>query len=255
MIVFGHRGAAGEAPENTIAAAQNGIQYGLRQVEIDLRLSADGQLVVIHDANLLRTTGLDRAVSQLHAADLEKLDARKMQPGWPSDDGCGVPTLEAYLQQTTAIQCYQLEIKSDENTDIESIINQLGRVFHSPESAEKIIATSFDNHLLEQLKTKIPYIKRGLVTMDRDALDNAVELKCDYFCPHESLCDERFIAQIRPHGLHVSAWTVNDNARIEQLMGLGVDSVISDYPEKSLTAIKNIIEKKNKRSRPERRQL
>ena len=83
MQVFGHRGAAGEAPENTIAGLHHAIKRGLSYAEIDFRLSADQKIIVCHDANTLRTYGVKRAISRSQASELAKLDCRANAPEWP----------------------------------------------------------------------------------------------------------------------------------------------------------------------------
>ena len=95
MIVYGHRGARGEAPENTIAGARHAVERGCQHIEIDLRLAADEVLVVVHDSTLRRTAGVGGKVGNLTSRELAKLDNRAEGPPWPNKRGTGVPTLTA----------------------------------------------------------------------------------------------------------------------------------------------------------------
>ena len=112
MIVYGHRGAAGEAPENTIAGALHAVERGIRRLEIDLHLSKDHQLVVIHDDRLKRTAGVRGKVAEYSAAELARLDARASGPPWPSKRNTGVPTLTALVEALPQIRHWQLELKA-----------------------------------------------------------------------------------------------------------------------------------------------
>ena len=87
MKIYGHRGAAGEAPENTLAGFLHAIEYGTQYVELDVQLSADGHLVVIHDSRVDRTTGIAGRVDQFTATELSKMDARQDCPPWPTKTG------------------------------------------------------------------------------------------------------------------------------------------------------------------------
>jgi glycerophosphoryl diester phosphodiesterase len=121
MQIYGHRGAGGEAPENTIAGCLHGIERGVKYVEIDLRLSSDEQLVVVHDKTLTRTVGKRGKPSKFTAVELAAMDARQDGPPWPSKKDSGVPTLKALMKATRKLKGYQLEVKSDSKAVIERI--------------------------------------------------------------------------------------------------------------------------------------
>ena len=112
MIVYGHRGARGEAPENTIAGARHAVARGVRQLEIDLRLSADGELVVVHDGTLRRTAGVAGKVAGRTARELAALDARRDGPPWPNKRGTGIPSMTSLFRAVPQIRHWQLELKS-----------------------------------------------------------------------------------------------------------------------------------------------
>ncbi|MCF5352651.1 hypothetical protein GIW06_15345 [Pseudomonas syringae] len=112
-LIYGHRGAKGEAPENTLTSFQECLKHGVRRCELDLHLSKDGELMVIHDPTLKRTTDRRGKVNEHLAADLVTYDARKGGPGWVSP--CPIPRLEELFEQC-AFEHWQLEVKSASRT-------------------------------------------------------------------------------------------------------------------------------------------
>ena len=122
-LIYGHRGARAEAPENTLPSFQKALDAGVTRVELDLHLSADQQLMVIHDPTLKRTTGLRGKVAQHTAAELTRMDARLGLPGWPTP--CPIPTLEQLLQACPQIEHYQLEVKSGSERQSRIVLNAI----------------------------------------------------------------------------------------------------------------------------------
>ena len=96
-LIYGHRGAKGEAPENTLSSFQECLKHGVRRCELDLHLSKDGELMVIHDPTLKRTTERRGKVVEHSAAELVTYDARKGGPGWIKP--CPIPTLEELFEK------------------------------------------------------------------------------------------------------------------------------------------------------------
>jgi glycerophosphoryl diester phosphodiesterase len=230
MQIYGHRGAGGEAPENTIAGCLHAIERGAKYVEIDLRLSADDQLIVIHDRSLRRTTGKRAKASNYTARELAKTDARSDGPPWPRKKDCGVPTLKALLKATGELKGYQVEVKPDSKPIMKRIALHLADRFDTEDAARKIVVTSSNNYLHECLGDMAPHIRRGMVVMRPDAMLNLEELGCQYCALHWSACNFFSVRQLKKSGIHVSAWTVNDAQTIRNLYKLKVDSVITDYP-------------------------
>ena len=112
-LIYGHRGAKGEAPENTLASFEQCLKHGVRRCELDLHLSKDGELMVIHDPTLKRTTDRRGKVIEHTAADLVTYDARKGGPGWLQP--CPIPRLEELFEKCD-FEHWQLEVKSASRT-------------------------------------------------------------------------------------------------------------------------------------------
>mgnify|MGYP002041235553 FL=1 len=102
-LIYGHRGAKGEAPENTLTSFQECLKHGVRRCELDLHLSMDGELMVIHDPTLKRTTDRRGKVVEHSAAELVTYDARKGGPGWVNP--CPIPRLEELFEKCDFEHC------------------------------------------------------------------------------------------------------------------------------------------------------
>ncbi len=236
MIVYGHRGARGEAPENTIAGCQHAFERGVRHLEIDLRLSADNALVVIHDDSVRRTAGVGGKVADLHSRELKAMDARQDGTPWPNKRGTGVPTLSRLVKAVPSIQHWQLELKP------------MGRQYNLALAAAtsdwlstnalNAVVTSSSPLILKAIKRALPKQAVGLVATRKD-IDTVLEdCQCDYLIAHwKTLGDRRRQRRLQRRGIHISSWTVNDASVIESLYRQGIDSVITDYPSMALPLV------------------
>lgn len=240
MKVYGHRGAAGEAPENTIAGCRHAIERGTRYLELDLRLSADEQLVVVHDKNVNRTTYNSGAVNSFTARELATMDARRSGTPWPRKKGAGIPTLDALLKATPEIKGYQLEVKSNSGATMEHIARLLADKFSSPGKSKKIVVTSSNQHLHNNLRALAPHIPLGLVSMRPDALRQLEEFDFQQLVLSWDVCYPSTVRHARRQGVSVAVWTANDPQLIKTLYKLKVDSVITDYPSMALPLVASL---------------
>lgn len=244
MQVFGHRGAAGEAPENTVASARRAIDAGVTRIEIDLRLTADQQLAVLHDRSLQRTAGIKANIDEINAHELATTDACQALPGW-TGEACPIPLLEELLHSVPELEMVQLELKSDASTDVDALVNALDECFPTARAARHVVATSFDDEIIAALAERAPHIRRGIVAK-KDPLvaqARALELGCDYLCllyklvagANQALCEA-----LASSPLHVSCWTVNKETDLQALQRSGaVDSIITDLPSSLFPLCKN----------------
>ncbi len=237
MEIYGHRGAAGEAPENTIAGALHAIERGTRYIEIDLQLSRDDQLVVIHDKTLKRTAEVWGRPRDYDAKKLAAMDARADGPLWPSEKNCEVPTLEALLSATKKLKGYQLEVKPDSRANIRRVSSHLSERFKTAAAARKVVVTSSSKHLHQCLGELAPHIRRGMVISRSSEVPTLLELGCVYSAMHWSACDHYTIRKLKKAGVHISVWTVNDPQMIKNLHKMKVDSVITDYPSMAIPLV------------------
>ena len=234
MIVVGHRGAAGEAPENTIAGFRHAIDRGVRYLEFDLRLSSDNKIVITHDEAVDRTCYATGRVDSLSVKELAKFDGRKSSPPWPTKTATGIASLAQVLEKTPEIKLYQFEVKSAPSAVLEQIAKQLAALFPTKTSAKKIVVTSFDTKMHKLMKIHAPYIALGLVSELQGCLAQAQELECDYLIIGSKICTPSLVSRAHKQNIHVSVWTVNELATIEALHTMGVDSIVTDYPSMAI---------------------
>lgn len=235
MLIYGHRGAKGEAPENTLAGFEHAYRHGIRRFEMDILLSADGIPVVVHDLTVDRTTAQRGKVSSFSAAELEHMDARRGGPPWPS--AVGIPRLDSVLAACPEFDHMQLEVKTDSWQRLNALCNRLVELVQQRRWQNRITLTSSNERFLQAVKRRDPRISMGLVAERRypNPVKSAIGLGCEYLCLRWTLCKSETIQQAHEQGLHVSAWTVN---RIHDMLMLeehGIDSIITDFPTSTRT--------------------
>lgn len=230
MIVYGHRGAKGEAPENTLPGFVHAYRHGIRHFELDLVLSKDGKPVLVHDLTVDRTTGRKGEVSSYTAAELSDMDARRNTSSWPRK--IGIPTLEDLLDQFDDLQHLQLEVKKDSRQRLNILCNRVTEIIQRRDLYETAAITSSDTWFLKEIRRRNKNIRIGLVAERKfpRPLNMATRLGCHYLCLNWKLCSKELVANAHRKGLHVSTWTVNRIHDMLQLEEMGVDSIITDYP-------------------------
>lgn len=227
-LIYGHRGAKGEAPENTLASFQRCLEHGVNRCELDLHLSRDGELMVIHDPTLKRTTGRRGKVAEHDAATLVTYDARKGGPGWVRPTP--IPRLEGCSRSARSSTGSWSEERlartrgADGNADQE-LTERFG-------NRDKVTVTSGSRTVLKALNELTPELSRGLVAEYAwlDPLKVAQHYGCALLALNWTLCTPERLLKAQRQGLHVSVWTVNEPALMRRLADFGVDSLITDFP-------------------------
>jgi glycerophosphoryl diester phosphodiesterase len=234
--VIGHRGAAARAPENTLAGLRRAKALGCAWVEFDVRLTADGALVLCHDAALDRTTDCAGLVAGQSLAMIRQADAGS----WfnPSFVGERVPTLEEALALAAEIHLgVNIEIKADagrEYATAAAFANAVNRFGLAP----PFFVSSFLPAAVAALRDLAPQTRRGILfrSVPRGWAEIVRRLGCVVIgVDHRGLRPRR-VAEIRAAGYPVAAYTVNDPARARLLFAWGVTSVFSDMPDMILQA-------------------
>jgi len=228
-LIYGHRGAKGEAPENTLVSFEQCLQHGVRRCELDLHLSRDGELMVIHDPTLKRTTGRRGKVVQHDADELVNYDARGGGPGWKTP--CPIPRLSELFEKCD-FEHWQLEVKSASRVRAARTVMAIKELAEQHRLLDRITVTSSSREVLRALNRLAPEISRGLVAEYNwlDPLKVARQYGCSLLALKWTLCTPERLEKARKQGLHVSVWTVNEPALMRRLADFGVDSLITDYP-------------------------
>jgi len=242
-LVVAHRGGAALAPENTLGAFKNAVQLGVDMVECDVHLSQDGELVVMHDPDLTRTTNGRGLISELPLADLKKLNAAaKFSGTWPAVEP--IPTLGEVLDAVKGKAGVQIEIKVTKFPGRYPGIEQ--KVIDAVKSrgmADQVLIISFDFPTLVDVKKIDPAIKTGALTdaswmlghsakSPEEIVDEIVQSTgADYYLPAAGGVTETLIKAAHARGLKIGTWTVDAPADMERLAGQGIDAITTNKPD------------------------
>lgn len=224
LLIWAHRGASADAPENTLAAFRLAEQQGADGIELDVHLSRDGIPVVIHDDRVDRTTNGVGAVAELRARELRSLDAGR----WfaPRFSGEKIPLLADVLAWAEDRLLLNLEIKS-----LRAGEATLALVEQYPSC--HVLLSSFNHRLLLALRRKSSTIALGFLSESpfwHLALRRAVQGGAYSFHPREDLAGSLMIQKARRLGLAVYPWTLDDARRARTLMRQGIDGLFSNRP-------------------------
>ena len=240
MIIIGHRGARGEAPENTLGGFQYIHNLGIRAVEFDVRQLNDNQLIVMHDDNFLRTTGIDQPLYTLNSTALEAYNQANIWMDWEKQI---TPTLKQSLKIIHDFEHIEVEVKAVKSmADAERLTIELQKQLQSFENTAVI--TSFDLKIHQTLQQQNSCFKRGLLIEDsigQKAIEQALTLECCQIGWMNQLATDEIILATQKAQLNISVWTVNDIERAKKLRDLGIQGLITDFPkmmQKELQQIK-----------------
>jgi glycerophosphoryl diester phosphodiesterase len=232
ILRIAHRGAAGTRPELTRPAFERALELGVDMIELDVQLTRDGELVVLHDRQLGRTVAGSTPVRTHTLAELQGLDAGVwFAPTWA---GAQVPSLDEVLALTAGRAELNVEIKSpppDWAATAAALLDLLAR----HDRLAGTIISSFDRGALDAVRARSAAARLGVLwhTADLDPMWAAAEaLGAVAVHPLWSLVDSELVATARAAGRQVIVWTVNDPDAIAALAELPVDGIISDFPER-----------------------
>ncbi|MBU1310282.1 MAG: glycerophosphodiester phosphodiesterase [Gammaproteobacteria bacterium] len=225
MQIIAHRGASGDYPENTLLAIEQAITQGADAVEIDV-FAVQGELIVIHDHHLARTTNGSGSIYQHNLAQLQQLDAGL---------GQRIPTLWQVLQLLAPTTLWlNIELKGD-NT-VAPLLPLLERAKHELEfDPSRLLISSFNHHLLAALKLQLPALKLGALTasMPVDYAAFAQQLQADSVNCDVSFINQAFVDDAKARSLKVYVYTVDQADDIARMAQYGVDGIFSNYPARS----------------------
>lgn len=239
MKIIGHRGARGEAPENTLGGFQYIHDLGIRAVEFDVRQLKDDALIVMHDDNFLRTTGIDQKLYQLDSTKLEAYNQANIWMDWEKQV---TPTLRQSLNIMHDFDHLEVEVKAvDTQVQAEKLIAELQQQLRGFEHTAVI--TSFDLKIHHALILQNTHFKHGLLienNIGEKAIEQAIELQCCQIGWMNQLATDEIIKTTQKAGLAVSVWTVNDIERAKHLRNLKIDGLITDFPKMMQIALEQI---------------
>jgi len=220
--VCAHRGASLAFKENTLEAFIHAVALGSDWIELDVWLASDGNVVVHHD----QTVGTDLHIQEVTVEDL------------PND----VPLLGAAVEACAGAHM-NIELKVSESTFTQKLVDSVLDVIGSASHDQEFLLSSFSRDVLEYARAASSTVQLGFLTIGdfKEKKDFLQGLKLSGFQsvhPHHLVVDEDFVVASHEYGLEVNVWTVNDEDRMEELIGYGVDGIITDVPDVALEVVK-----------------
>lgn len=218
--VIAHRGASGEEPENTLRAFEAAVAQGAQMIELDLRLTMDGHVVVIHDASLNRTTDRQGRIAKITLAEARRADAGK---------GERIPTLKETLELARKRAELYLEMK-----DANAATATLREVREFGLENEVLIA-SFSRRMMQRLRGEVRDIRLGLIVAPPTLgllTPTPDDFEFDVLSVDERLCRRVLVEQTHRKGKKVFVWTLDDERGYRKMSSLGVDGIVTNFPDR-----------------------
>jgi glycerophosphoryl diester phosphodiesterase len=222
--IYAHRGASAQAPENTIAAFKLAADQQADGIELDVTLSKDCQLVVIHDDSVDRTTNGTGEVSDLTLAELQALDAGQ---------GEHIPTLEEVFAAVGKGLLVNIELKNVKLFS-NSLPDQVAQFIKTHNLIGDVIISSFNPFYLQRFHRQCPQARIGLLTLPHMAKLWVWRFyHFDALHPYFKDVNRTLVEKVRKYGQQINTWTVDDPQEIKRLMMLGVDGIITNNPQRT----------------------
>jgi len=226
LIVTAHRGASHVAPENTLSAMAAAVEAGAEFAELDVGLTRDGEVVLMHDRTVDRTTN---GTGDLGAFSLNEL--RVLEAGsWFSEefDGEPIPTLREVIRFARGRLKLNIEIKTsrEEPTIAAAVVD----IIRSEGFGEECMVTSFSRETVEEVKRIAPELRTGFI-FGEDYPEDVFEGGWDVLSSNHEVVDSVFVARAKESGKSVHVWTVDERELMLKLIALGVDGIISNRPD------------------------
>jgi glycerophosphoryl diester phosphodiesterase len=232
VVVIGHRGAGGLAPENTLAAIEKAIAFGADWVEIDVQESADGVVMVVHDSDLMKLAGVDLKIWNGTRAELEAIDVGR---GFdPRFTGERVPTLADVLNACCGRVGVTIELKDYGHG--QRLEERVAEIVEAHGMDQDVIVMSLKPAMVKRMKALRPAWVVGLLMSV--AVGDASTLEADFLAVNARFVSRALVRRAHRVGKKVYAWTLNDDVSLSMLISRGVDGVITDYPDLAAAVLK-----------------
>lgn len=234
LLLFGHRGAAGEAPENTMPAFQRALELGMDGIELDVLLCSSGEVVVVHDLTLQRLLPGHGRVKSYTYSELKTLDVGSHFAG--RFTGERIPRLEEVLDHFGERMWLDIEVKG-QSLCSDGIEEKILRLLKERTLGERVIISSFNPLILRRVQALAPELKVGFNYLR----DRYAPLRQIWFRPlalpfslhpQPAQVEERLMAYAQSINARVLPWAANEPQDFARLLALGVHGLISDYPSR-----------------------
>jgi glycerophosphoryl diester phosphodiesterase len=241
-LIVAHRGAAGTAPENTLAAVEQALVDGADWVEIDVQETRDGQVVVVHDSDFMKLAGNPLKVWDGDLAEIREIDVG----GWFDSRFAGerVPTLQEVLAAVRGRARLVIELKYYGHD--QQLEQRVVDIVESMDMADQVAIMSLKLAGIQKLQAIRPDWPAGLLAAT--AVGDLSRLDVDFLAVNQNMANPAFIERVHKSGKELFVWTVNDGLSLSRWMSMGVDGVITDEP----ALARNILAQRSELSSGER---
>lgn len=228
---YAHRGFCGKYPENTMLAFEKAIEEGVDGIENDVQLTKDGEMVIMHDETVDRTTDGKGWIKDYTLRELKELDAGgKFDPKFA---GLKVPTLREYLElvkDQPIVTNIEMKTGVFEYREMEQKLADIIRVYHLE---EKVLITSFNHFTIMRMKKLAPELKYGFLAYDwrLDAGEYTQKNGIPCYHPDYHNLTWEVVEDLKAHGIEVNPYTVDDPDDIRDMMAKGVHAIITNRPD------------------------
>ncbi len=225
VMNIAHRGNSWNAPENTLVAIERAINEGANYIEVDVRHTADGSLILLHDRDLLRIAGDSRAIWDVHSRELENIDAG----GWFASDFRGerIPTLAQAVELVRGRAGLYIEIKGA--PQMPELVAKTLAELEALDFLEESVIASLSAHDLLQAQEIHPDIRTSLLV--HTSVGRVEGQPFTALALRDALVTPSRLSSVRRYGHELHVWTLNDAASMARMVDLGVDGIITDRPD------------------------
>lgn len=243
-MIVAHRGASGAAPENTMAAFERAFEIGVDFIELDVHETKDGQIMVIHDATVDRTAkgGVRGPIANLTFEQIRALDAGSWKA--PEYAGEKIPTFHEVLVAFKGRAKILIEIKA---TGIEQ---KVADIILATEMEDSVFLQSFDVETVRRCRQLLPQVPAGvlysrpaatfaaMLGYEKKVMSTAADVGASFIGVDYRALNAKLVNRAKAEGLKVYAWTVNEETDMRSMMEMGVNGIISNYPD----VVKRLVE-------------
>ncbi len=232
--IWAHRGASGYAPENTLQSFKLADDLGADGIELDVQLTKDGQVVVIHDETIDRTSNGRGFVKDLNLAELKALNFNNHNTKYFH---CAIPTLEEVLKQVKPTRMViNIELKTGV-FDYPGLVEKTIELVDKYEMGDRIIYSSFNHYTIEEVLKLRPDAYGAFLHTDKIINMAAYGKEHGVKALHPGywfLIDPRYVTEAKENGLLINSWTINEPEYIQIALQLGINAIITNYPDVAL---------------------
>lgn len=222
--ITGHRGSKVRAPENTLSALKQAIDEGADFAEIDVQTTADGVVVLLHDADLMRVAAVNRRLRDMNYLELKDIDVGSwFAPEFSSER---IPTLQEAMDLARGRIKLNIELKY--TWPDPTLTQKVGNIIRQKNFAADCVVSSLNFRAVTEIKQAFPELTAGFIVFK--AAGNLARMQADFLSINAARATPRLVRQLHNRGRAVHVWTVNDFNNFISMIEMGVDNIITDHP-------------------------